>query len=90
MAFGVSSVGMWEAVLGERLSPFQGHRERQIEVEGGELEYLHSSSSTCLHYPRRGCGKDSREWSRRKRGLWVMWHDLEGGKRGIEDRDNER
>lgn len=23
---------------GEQLSPFQGHRERQIEVEGGELE----------------------------------------------------
>lgn len=37
MAFGVSSVGMWEAVLGERLSLFHGHRERQIEVEGGEL-----------------------------------------------------
>ncbi len=35
MALGVSSVGMWEAVLGERLSPFQGHRESQIEVREG-------------------------------------------------------
>lgn len=48
MALSMSSVGMWEAVLGGELSPFQGHRKRQIEMEGGELEYYNTLTMPTL------------------------------------------